>query len=181
MRPCSFTSLILKPLGGYVKPGREQTHISGHLQSHLSWVAVSIRISALGSGSFICLLPEPPRDAHPPGIFFLLYLSQKPFSDTKLKLDSTTVLLCFTSGKARMDTSSYTCNCRTADGGSRTIHVALDSGWKAMCWGLLAGFSFPTRVRPRGMSQWSETDLPLKSINCPAWLLTICPTGQPLH
>ena len=181
VRPCSFTSLILKSLGDYVKPGHEKRHISGHLRSHLSWVAVLVRISALGPGSFIFLLPEPPRDAHLPGIFFLLYLSQKPFSDTKLKLDSTTVLLCLTSGKAGMDTSSYTCNCRTADGGSQAIHVLLDSGCKATCWNLLAGFSFPTRVCPRGISQWSKADLSLKSINCPAWLLTICATRQPLH
>lgn len=74
VRPCSFTSLILKPLGGYVKPGREQTHISGRLQSHLSWVAVSIRISALGSGSFICLLPEPPEmPTHQAFSFFCIY------------------------------------------------------------------------------------------------------------
>lgn len=181
VRPCLFTSLILKSLGGYIKPGHEKRHISGHLRSHLSWAAVSTRISALGSGSFICLLPEPPRDAHPPGIFFLLYLSQKPFSDPELKPDSTTVLLRFTSGKAVMDTSSCTCNHRTADGGSRTIRVVLDSGCKATSWGLLASFSFRTRVGPRGISQRSKADLPLKSINCPAWLLTICPARQPLH
>lgn len=78
MKPCSFTSLILKSLGGCRKPGWEKRHTFGHLQSHLSWVAVSTRTSALGSGSVICLLSEPPGDAHPPGIFFLLYPSQNP-------------------------------------------------------------------------------------------------------
>lgn len=101
VKPCSFAPLVLKSLGGCGKPGLEKRHISGRLQSRLSWLAVSTRISTLGLGSVICLLPEPPGDAHPPGIFFLLYPSQKPFSDTKLKPDSTTVILRFTSGKAQ--------------------------------------------------------------------------------
>ena len=86
MKPCSFASLILKSLGGCRKPGRENRHISGHLQSHLSWVAVLTCTSALGSGSVICLLPEPPGDAHPPGIFFLLYPSQNPSVTRSLNL-----------------------------------------------------------------------------------------------
>ena len=109
----------------------------------------------------------------PPTRHFLSSISlPEPFSDTKLKLDSSTVILCFTSGKASVDTSSHTCNPRTADGGSQTIHRALDSGCKAACWGLLAAFSFPIRVCPRCMSQRNETDLPLKSISFSAWLLT---------
>ena len=114
-----------------------------------AWLAVSTRISALGLGSVICLLPEPPGDAHPPGIFFLLDPSQKPFSDTKLKLDSTTVIPCFTSGKASVDTSPYTCNPRTTDGGSQTVHVALDSECKAAFWGSLGCFFFPHPSMPQ--------------------------------
>lgn len=48
VKPCSFTPLVLKSLGGCGKPGLEKRHVSGRLQSRLSWLAVSTRISTLG-------------------------------------------------------------------------------------------------------------------------------------
>lgn len=92
-------------------------------------------ISVLGSETFICVLPVPSVNAHPP----------EPLKDTKLTLDSITVILCFTYKRTSVDTLPYICNCRIAGDESQAIYKVPDSGCEAKCWDLLVAFPSPQR------------------------------------